>query len=192
MLDKNKYLKRVIIGAWISLLLCLTIKIFGGNFFDIMCHNEKFIAICTYADNNLWAYYLINVIHCFISLYIFDLAILGKTKYKNWQLIVLLATVVIGVAIKIYSSYMGWIFDIWQSVFMPMLFLGKDFKKYLRIPISIGLLLAFQILSMITKNLSISPTVLDNGLLIGIIYSFDIIIMEILYFLYSINKKEKE
>ena len=51
-LNKQKFIKRVIIGAWITLALCFVIKLFGGNFFNIICENENFIAVCNYADNH--------------------------------------------------------------------------------------------------------------------------------------------
>jgi hypothetical protein len=64
-----------------------------------------------------------------------------------------------------------------------MLFLGKNYKKYIRIPIGIGLLLAFQVLSLIVKDVGIKT--LGSYLVTDIIFSIDILIMEILYFSYS-------
>ena len=40
-LDKEKYLKRVIIVCWIALGLCFGIKLFGGNLFEIMCRKQR-------------------------------------------------------------------------------------------------------------------------------------------------------
>ena len=45
-LDKERYLKRVIIVCWIALAICFGIKLFGGNLFEIMCNNENFIKVC--------------------------------------------------------------------------------------------------------------------------------------------------
>ena len=52
--DKARLLRRVIIISWISLALCFVIKIFGGNFFEIICENPNYKALCEYADNNFW------------------------------------------------------------------------------------------------------------------------------------------
>ena len=52
------------------------------------------------------------------------------------------------------------------------------------------LLLVFQLISLLTKNLAVN-IVLENGLLIGIIYSIDVTLMMILYYLYSNVIKQK-
>jgi hypothetical protein len=81
------------------------------------------------------------------------------------------------------------VFDIWQMGLMPMLFLGKHFKRYLRILIGVALLLSFQVLSLVTKDLGI--TTLGNSILIEAIFTIDVFIMEVLYFSYS-NLLRKE
>ena len=189
-LDKAKYLNRVIIASWIGLALCFVIKIFGGNLFEIACANENFIAVCDYADTNYWANYLINCAHCFISLYFFTLAILGEYKFKRWQLIVVIITVLVGTSIKLYNSQMGVIFDFWQFILMPLLFLIKNIKRAILILIANALLIAFQMISLIVKNIGLI-LVTDKGLLIGIIYSIDVTIMVFLYYLYSNAIKQK-
>ena len=60
-LNKEKYIKRVIIVCWVALAICFVIKLFGGNFFQIICENETFIAICEFCDNNWWASYIIGI-----------------------------------------------------------------------------------------------------------------------------------
>lgn len=190
-LNKQKFIKRVIIGAWITLALCFVIKLFGGNFFNIICENENFIAVCNYADNHLWLNYLISAVYCFISLYFFDLAILGEYKYKKWQFILVILTSLIGTFIKIISVTYGWVFDIWQFALLPILFLGKAFRSYWKVPFSVVLLLIFQIISMYVKDLKLLT--LGDSILVGVIFSIDVLIMIILYYLYANfikNKKE--
>lgn len=192
-LDKAKYLNRVIIASWIGLALCFVIKIFGGNLFEVACANENFIAVCDYAENNQWAYYLIGAVYCFISLYFYTLAILQRTKFKKWELYLVIATVLIGSRVKMLSEIGGWIFDIWQFWIIHFIFLGKNFKQYWKVPFAFFSLLIFQVISLITRNLSID-VVSNNGFLVGAIYSIDVILMVILYYLYSNfskNKKEK-
>ena len=189
-LDNAKYLNRVIIASWIGLAFCFIIKIFGDYLFEIACANENFIAVCNYADTNYWANYLINCAHCFISLYFFTLAILGEYKFKRWQLIVVIITVLVGTSIKLYNSQMGVIFDFWQFILMPLLFLIKNIKRAILILIANALLIAFQMISLIVKNIGLI-LVTDKGLLIGIIYSIDVTIMVFLYYLYSNAIKQK-
>ena len=187
-LDKANYLKRVIIVSWIALALCFVIKIFGGNLFEIACANENFIAVCDYADNHLWAEYLISAVYCLISLYFYCLAIMQEVKYKPWQLAMLIATVLVGTAIKMSSVVGGWIFDIWQSIIIHIIFLNNQYKKYYRIIVAIILLLLFQLVSMATKNIKLGM-ITENGVLISAIFSIDVFIMLILYYAYSNSKK---
>ena len=189
-LDKAKYLNRVIIASWIGLALCFVIKIFGGNLFEVACANENFIAVCDYADTHYWANYLINCVHCFISLYFFSLAIIGEYKFKRWQLIIVVLTVLVGTYLKLLNSAIGTIFDIWQVILMPCLFLYNNWKRLWLVPLANILLIVFQLISMLTKNLAIT-IVLSNGLLIGIIYSIDVTLMMFLYYLYSNIIKQK-
>ena len=165
---------------------------FGGNLFEIVCKNETFIAVCEFCDNNWWARYLIGVVNTFLSIYLFCLAILGEIKYKLWQLIVLSATVLIGTAVKLEFTNFGWIFDVWQGVIMPIIFLNKRWKEYYKIIIANALLVVFQAVSLFTKNLGLT-FVVSNGMLITFIYCLDVTIMLLLYYLYAnLIKTKKE
>ena len=191
-LDKIKYIKRVIIVCWVALALCFIIKLFGGNFFQIICDNQTFIAICEFCDNNWWASYIIGIANTLLSTYLFVLAVVQDIKLKLWKNIVLISTCVIGVAIKLWNTNIGWIFDIWQMFIMPAVFIGKEWKQYWKILVGVGLLLAFQLLSLFTKNIAIGTITSTNGLVVSLIYSIDITIMLVLYFLYSYLIKTKK
>lgn len=190
-LDKERYLKRVIIVCWIALAICFGIKLFGGNLFEIMCENENFIKVCEYADNHFWAYYLMGAIYCFASLYFFTLAICQKLKYEKWELIVVIATVVIGSALKLVNQYVGLVFDVWQVIIMPAVFTIKTPKKHWNILIANVLLLIFQFVSVFIKNMGIT-IMSNNSALLSSIYSIDVILMVLLYFGYSNSIKQKE
>ena len=183
-LNKKEYLKRVIIVSWIGLAVCFLIKLFGGNLFEIASSNENFIAICNYADQHIWLNYILSCLYCFASLYFFTLAILQRTKYKWWELIIVIVTVLGGTAIKVFwNEIAGLIFDIWQLLIMPIIFLGKDFKKYFNIFIAIILLFSFQVISMYIKNMEFG--ILDGNSFVGMIYSLDVLIMIVLFFAYQ-------
>lgn len=192
-LDVKKYLRRVIIACWIALVVCLVIKLFGANLFEIVCKNDTFNTVCTYADNHLWANYLISAVYCFVSLYFFTLAILQERRYKAWQLSIVIITVLVGTAVKIWNTTAGLVFDIWQGIFMPMVFLGKRWRSYWKIIVANVLLVVFQLISMVAKNIDIE--ILGESLLIDIIFSIDVLIMLALYFAYSnvikIKREEK-
>lgn len=191
-LDKERYLKRVIVVCWIALAICFGIKLFGGNLFEIMCENENFIKVCEYADNHWWAYYLISSIYCFANVYFFTLAIMQNTRYKKWQLIVVVATVLVCNLMKSFGTIIGLIADVWQLIFMPFVFVIKERKKYKNVIIANFLLLLFQFASAIIKNVDIVVMSNDRAL-IASIFSIDVILMVLLYFGYSnlISRKEK-
>lgn len=194
-LDVKKYLRRVIIVCWIALIVCVIIKLFGANLFEIVCKNDTFNTVCAYADTHIWADYLISAVYCFVSLYFFTLAILQERKFKAWQLSIVIVTVLVGTAVKIWSVIGGWIFDIWQFIGMQILFLGKKYKQYWKIPLAIVLLAVFQLISMFVKNIDLGTT-LGDSILIGAIFSIDVLIMIILYYGYAnvikIKKEKKE
>lgn len=192
-LDKERYWKQVIIVCWIALAICFGIKLFGGNLFEIMCENENFIKVCEYADNHVWADFVLSSLYCFVSMYFLVLAMCGKYKYERWELIMLIATILIGTIIKIYSGVLGVIFDIWQMIVMPCIFTIKKTSRHKFVLLGNILLLVFQMASIYIKNIDYI-IVTDYGLLIGIIYSLDVLLMIFIYYLYSnvlVNRKEK-
>ena len=194
-LNKEKYIKRVIIVCWVALALCFIIKLFGGNFFQIICENQTFIAICDYADKSWIISYLIGATNTLICLYFFTLAICGKTKFEIWELLVVIATVFIGTAVKRLNVIIGLCFDVWQFIAMPLVFIRKDIKtKWWVILLANALLFVFQAISMFIKNLGFGILSNTNGVLINLIFTIDVFLMIILYYLYSIlikYKKEK-
>lgn len=190
-LDKERYLKRVIVVCWVALAICFGIKLFGGNLFEIMCNNENFIKVCEYADNHFWADYVLSFTYGFISTYFGLLAMIGKYKYEKYELVSLIFTVLIGTLVKYFSGFYGMLFDIWQGIIMPCLFTLKNPKRHKFILIGNILLFVFQFISMYAKNIDID-IVTEYGLMIGIIYSFDVLLMTMLYYLYSNILQRKE
>ena len=192
-LDKERYLKRVIIVCWIALGICFGIKLFGGNLFEIMCENENFIKVCEYADNHFWADYLLSSAYCFVSMYFTILAMCGMYKYKRHQLIILTITILVGTFVKYFVGFWGMFFDVWQAIFMPCLFTFKNPKRHKFVLLGNVLVLIFQLVSMYIKGIGFN-VVTDKGLMVGLIYSLDVLIMIILYYLYSnilIKRKEE-
>lgn len=183
-LDKERYLKRVIVVCWIALAICFGIKLFGGNLFEIMCENENFIKVCEYADSHFWAYNLINALNSFVLTYFYTLAVCQKLKYEKWQLIIVLITIAIGIPIKTYSQIFGLVFDVWQMILMPCLFTIKYPKRHWNVLIGNILVVIFQVVSMFVKNIGIK-VLTSESVLTMMIFSIDVFLMVILYYLYS-------
>ncbi len=193
-LDKERYLKRVIVVCWIALAICFGIKLFGGNLFEIMCNNENFIKVCEYAEKHFWLNYILICLYSFLSSYLFILAICGKYKMKKWEICVLSITVLVGCLLKTFSQNLGLIFDVWQAIVLPAIFSIKRPKRHIYIIPANLMLFVFQFVSIFVKSIDgfIIPS---DDVLVGMIYSIDVIIMLALYYFYSniINdKKEKK
>jgi hypothetical protein len=193
-LDKERYLKRVIVVCWIALAICFGIKLFGGNLFEIMCSNENFIKVCNYADNNLWAYFLINGIYCYVCMYFHTLAMIGKWKYNNSQIIILSITIICGLFVKSIHPIASFAYDLWQGILMPFVFSWNNKKRIFYILIGNILLIVFQLVSLFVKNIGIS-IITNNGTLTTVIFGIDVFLMVLLYYFYSNilikNKGEK-
>lgn len=189
--DKARLLRRVIIISWITLALCFVVKIFGGNFFEIMCKNQNYKALCEYADTHFWLKYIITILSSLYCECFYLLAILQKYKLTTKQFIATLISVFVSCALKLLLPTIGALFDIWIFFILPYIFIGKEFKKYWwQVPVAYALTFAFQLLSLLVKNLSIG--IIDNSTFVSIIFSIDVYIMCVLYYLYRNYIKEKK
>ena len=187
--DKARLLRRVIIISWASLALCFAIKIFGSNFFEIMCENPNYKALCEYADAHLWFKFIIGFVSSLLCQCLFLLSIIQKYWFSKKQFIFIVIIVAISTVIKPYNHIIGIIFDIFLTFILPALFLGKNFKKYISIIVANVFIFAFQIISLLVKNLSI--TIIDDSTFITLIYSIDVYLMCFLYYLYRNFRKEQ-
>lgn len=185
--DKARLFRRVIIISWITLLLCFLVKIFGGNFFEIMCENPKYKALCEYADTHFWLKYIIAVMSSMLCQSLYMLAILQKYKFTQKEFLFTLISVFLSCFFKLKSNLIGSIFDIWIFFIMPMICLGKNFKKYWQVILAAVMTFVFQLISLLVKNISIINVADDY--FIGLIFSIDIYIMCVLYYLYRNYKK---
>lgn len=189
---KQIVLKRMIIICWVILLVCFIVKIFGGNFFNIVCESKRFANICAYVDKAVWLQYIIGCISTFILHSMYLLAISKKLWFSKKDLLFVIPSILIGVGLRLINNIVGYFVDIWQYLLLP-LFIDNKFHKNIyarRIAIGVILTFAFQLVSLIVKNLAIMP-VTNNCFLIAIIYFIDVYIMVILYYLYS-NVKEND
>lgn len=188
--DKARLLRRVIVISWITLALCFVVKIFGGNFFEIMSDNPKYKALCEYADSHLWLKFVIGFLSSILCQSLYVLAILQKYKFSKFEFITTFASVFLSCLIKLYSQTFGIVLDIWTFILMPMVFLKTNWKKYFDVIIAELFVWAFQLLSLITKNLGIVNV--GETYFIGLIYMIDLYIMCLLYYLYRNFKKEQK
>jgi hypothetical protein len=188
--DKARLLRRAIVISWITLALCFVVKIFGGNFFEIMCNNPNYKALCEYAETHLWLDLILSISSSMFCQSLYILAILQKYKFEIGQFIATFISVIFSCVIKILNQYIGLVADVWTFIFLPMIFIKKDYKRYLHILVALLLTWAFQILSLLVKNLSFG--FIDDSIFVVMIYMIDLYIMCFLYYLYRNYKKEQE
>ena len=180
--------KIAIILCWLSLFAFWGIKIFGGNWFEIMVENENFIQFSNLLQNT-WLKYVCSLITMFLSNYFIFGAISQDLTFKGSKCIfvfggiVSMWVVVNFVNIDFLTMYYGYIVLILYGIIYQ-----RSWKKCLGL-ISVFLELLFSIISILTRNMNL--VVYDNYL-ISAIMIIDMYIMAILYYLYSNLKKFKK
>ena len=180
---KDKY-KTLIISCWVVLLCCFVVKLLGGNFFEIVCENEKYIAFTTFCNKGI-PYWIITIVFYFLQSSLFFMAVCKLNKPKWWMII---STILFAIVKLLFYKYQVVVF-ILEAVFMFTLPMIYNRKLWLRSIIGIVLVLLFQIISLVIKNIGIKFLYYD--LFTGLIFSIDYYIMLVLYWLYSI-KEEKD
>lgn len=170
--------------CWIAYIICLIIKLCGGNRFEIATSNETFIALCDYIDNTLWLKMIIATITYVISSYIAYL-ILVKRKFFNdwWVIFILVITNIINILIN--NVYLNIALSIIVALIIPLI--RTRFKLWKHIIIGNILIFVFQLISLLTRN--IGRNLNNQSMLVSLIMQIDYYIMLIIYYLY-INRKE--
>ena len=173
--------KITIVLCWLSLFSFWAIKLFGGNWFEIMVHNENFIKFSNIVQNT-WLKHLVSFITISICNYLMVGAIIQKFVFKGKDLILLFSSII---SIWIVANFID--IPILKLTFGYFVFTiigilkNKGLNKLLGL-ISVALDFAFSTISMITRNIDVE--VLSNYF-IAIIGSIDLYIMYGLYYLYS-------
>jgi hypothetical protein len=177
-----KPLKKAILSSWIMLLVCFIIKLFGGNWFEIICKNEHFIQLCTFIDNNLVISDIIAYIIYIPSTYFLMLAMCLLPNPNKHQKLLLLITMSVIWATRYISSDIKFVGEIFMFIGMPMLIWRHEIRKSWYYGI-IGFLLnlVFQLISILTRNLGVA--ILDDSILITLFLMIDYYFMIALYYL---------
>lgn len=197
--------KQVVLGraktiCWVLLFVCFTIKLFGGDFFNIICNNERFVKFCEFVDSSIAMQFLIGTISSYVTYSLFYLAILRKSWFKTWETIFMVVSIPIFVALRIWATSNGiliasTIINIIQCFIVPFIFVRDERVICLRwfVPTWIYgniVNLAFQLISAVVKSEKIR--ILNTNFLIASIFVVDIYLMLVLYYLYSINNGGKK
>lgn len=172
---KDSY-KVLIRSCWALLLVCFTIKVLGGNIFEVACENESFIKLCNWLDRH-WFKYIITSLIYIIPCYLPYLCMVNKKIGQDLWIILLILPCS---PLKVFFPIIGMVLDTVILILIPLLLC--KFKNWKRVIFNCIITLSFQLISLITKNIGYYME--NNSLLISIILSIDYYIMIILYYLY--------
>lgn len=192
--NEIKIIKRMIILCWCFLIFCFIIKLFGGNFFNIICENKTFINLCNFIEKS-FIYYIIAYISYMLSHFIMFLYILPDIKKQDKRLVYfaicfslfwLIKFLLVDILVKLnplICSLIEWLLEI-----LLYILISKDVKKSIIAIVYINL---FLVISMFVRNLSFIKVVTEN-VIITLIFMIDYYIILELLSLYSKYFKIKE
>ena len=172
---RNKY-KTLIISCWIVLIICFLIKMLDLCNFNIICNNDNFALLCNWIDSS-WMIYLIATIVYVPSAYLMYLCFTKQKLFDDWWIILLLLP---NALLKNKVAILGWMIDLSVLIIIPLI--KAKFKNWLYVIFGNVLIVAFQFISLLTKNININLT--NEPTLIALIMQIDYYIMIVLYYLY--------
>ena len=173
--------KITIVLCWLSLFSFWAIKLFGGNWFEIMVENENFVQFSNMVQNT-WLKYVVSLFTVFFGNYFLFGAIQQQFKFDFRQFIV-----VIGITISMWIVA-NWIdfaqMKVWYGYVVIAIYgatVQVGWKRFFGV-IAIVLQFIFSTISLLTRNVQFQ--LITNYLLI-MVFLIDVYIMYILYYLYS-------
>lgn len=190
---RTKAVRRALVLCWIALVACLAIKIFiAPKYFEAICTNPVIEVICDFLDNNplaqAFVYYPLNLLSNFLLL----LMMCRKKKFDKFHTIFTLALITAAFATKYGDTEWGFIFDIVVCFLYPIALTIREKWAWLRVLIVNILTIAYQIIYLFIKNITISPTFVENSFL-GLITMIDFYIIHFMGYLYlSHNDMDEE
>lgn len=182
---KQIILKRAIISCWVILIVCFIIKLFGGNFFAIVCNDEKFIRVCDYIENSFVKYIIYYLLFMFTYFNFFIIVNpMGTIKSKYIFVYIFYCTILwlIKLLFEVLDMDNLIVYNIFTCCFTYLILILYT-KKYKNSLIIIIYDFILAIVSVITKNIGLS-NILTDSFLITIIFSIDYYIMLLLTSLY--------
>lgn len=172
--------------SWALLIICLIIKLFGGNWFELNAENSKFIQFCNYVDNNIILKIILACFICLGSTYFIICLLINKNKLTKKEILIYFPLIIIG-------SILGWINTIFNLI-IQLLYLivlpiiqTKKWKKVILINI---VAIIFQFISIIFRNFG-TFNFNNNYFIYQFLIQIDYYLMILLYYLYTFKRKEK-
>lgn len=175
--------------SWVVLIICLIIKLLGGNWFELGTDNERFIAFCEYVDTNL---VLKRILAC--SIYLLTTLpilciLLNERKLKPRSCAIFIPLMICKSIISWYILAISYILDVVIIILLPLILC--KFKNWKVVIFGNLLVFAFQLLLIVVRNLSGGLNGYETFIQQAII-QVDYYIMILLFYLYYFRNKEKK
>ena len=179
----------LIVLSWVVLLICLIIKLLGGNWFELGTDNEKFIAFCEYVDTNqVLKRILACIIYLFTTLPILCI-LLNEQKLKPRNCAIFIPLMICKSIVSWYSVVISYILDFVIIILLPLILCRL--KNWKMVVFGNILVFAFQCILLVIRNLS---GILNNfeSFTEQAIIQLDYFLMILLFYLYYFKNNKKE
>lgn len=181
-INVNK-IKQLIKICWIMLFSCWLFVILSDKPLYIVSNNEQMQKICAFIDSNLWLSFPLSFINYYFLFIIFCYSVLNK-KLFSYKPITLSLCITILWAIKAIFSDIPIVNYVDFFILIPLIILRKD-KKYKPILDIILLFVMIAVSSYIRGIFFVYQNPNELNCIYVYIYSIDVYIMAIIYYLYS-------
>ena len=114
--------------SWVVLIICLIIKLFGGNWFELGSENSRFNQFCLFVDNHTWLKIMLGCIIAIIITYPVYCVMLNEKFLTLKHTLILIPLIIIKCVISWYSSIVSVIIDVFVLLVL-MTLLNKNFKR---------------------------------------------------------------
>ena len=170
--------------SWALLLICLIIKLLGGNWFELSAENSNFNKFCNYVDKTKWLKIVIGCIIYLISGY-FVISVILNNKIKLKHIAMFYPLMITKAIISWYNNDISYILEMLIIVILPII-LTRNWKRVLIFNV---IILGLQIITIFIRNMSVGFND-NNTFIVQFLYQIDYYIMLILIYLYNFRKEK--
>jgi hypothetical protein len=173
----KKALERMIVLCWVLLAICFVIKIFGGNFFEYVGESDVIEYI---AKHDILLIPIQCILYIFGTYLFYQAMINHEHRCSSFILVLFLAICKQLYDVNAILQISCYIVE-FVIMFLYPIFIFK--KKWYKVIIINLVLIIFQVISLITKNIGIISFPYEH--VVGFVYMIDYYIMIILLYLYT-------
>lgn len=181
----------LIVVSWAIFIICLIIKLFGGNWFELGTSNTKFISFCEYVDTNQTLKMILACLIYLINGYPVICIMLNHKRLSIKETSIFIPLMITKSIISWYSVLISYIIDSFILIILPLIL--TRFKGWKRVIFGNVLIFVFKCITLLTRNIGIKIGFNVNNLfLIQAIFQLDYFLMIVLFYLYFFKSKNKK